>query len=459
MWTYCDRPDSIPAFVNHLLSDDAAGTHRQVLDMEILNDVAYAAVSEEAPAARVYAAIVMLAPSDMDFGYLLTSEAANPSAITCPRRIIDQLSETDNPEALTWRSRCREWAFNQQQVIRPGMRVRFASPVEFTDKSRHQVFEAVRPSQDLWRSVDTATLVRLEDIMRARTDWRLLHAGAAAMRDWQDGRGPVPARQHVNGGGWVEASAWVDDGSFVGKEATVKGASQIYGTARIEEHAQVTDSVVAGKAVVAGSAHVQQSSIGGHAKVTGDTSVERSLVTDHALITDDAWVIDSKVMDHASVGGKSRLDGCVVRGHAQVAGRAKVNRGAFVGGDAHIAGTIEIQPGIQVTAASAFWRQENGTWIGQQGVRSVTLQEKAGRWRISSDAGSAGVPIDFEYLAAARGVANKLLAGDTTFTAFVNGSEVTYSASDRGWVLTEGSPEASAADVDDDYDYDGPTPR
>lgn len=458
MWTYCDRPDSIPAFVNHLLRDDAASTRRRVLDMEIQNDVAYAAVSEDVPVKRVYATIVMLAPSDMDFGYLITSEAANPPAITCPQRIIDLLSATENPDALTWRSRCREWDFNRQQVIRPGMRVRFATPVEFTDKSRHQVFEAVRPSQDLWRSVETSTLVRLEDIMRARTDWRLLHTGAVALRDWQDGRGPIPARQHVNGGGWVEASAWVDDGSFVASEATVKGASQIYGAARIEDQAQVTDSVVAGKAVIAGSAHVQQSTIAGNAKIEGDTSIERSLVTDHAVIKDDAWVVDSKVLDHASVGGKSKLDGCVVRGHAQVDGRAKVNRGAFIGGDAHIAGTIEIQPGIQVTAASAFWRQENSSWIGQQGERTVTLQEKGGRWRINPDAGSANVPIDFEYLAAARGVANKLLAGSTSFTAFVNGSEVTYSVSDGAWILTEVPPEEPAPDVDDEFDLSGPTP-
>ncbi|MQP68204.1 hypothetical protein GE253_23070 [Niveispirillum sp. SYP-B3756] len=429
--------------------------------MEIQNDVAYAAVSEDAPVKRVYAAIVMLAPSDMDFGYLITSEAANPQTITCPQRILALLSDTENPDALTWRSRCREWAFNQQQVIKPGMRVRFATPVEFTDKSRHQLFEAVRPSQDLWRSVDASTLVRLEDIMRARTDWRLLHAGAVALKDWQDGRGPIPARQHVNGGGWVEASAWVDDGSFVASEATVKGASQIYGAARIEDQAQVTDSVVAGKAVIAGAAHVRQSTITGNAKIEGETAIERSLVTDHAVIKEDAWVVDSKVLDHASIGGKAKLDGCVVRGHAQVDGRATVTKGAFIGGDAHIGGNIEIAPGVQVTGASAFWRQEGSTWIGQQGERAVTLQKIGGKWQINPDTGPASVPIDFEYLAAARSVANKLLAGSNSFTTFVNGSEVTYSISESGWILTEVPPvqPTHTPDVEEEFDFDILSPQ
>ena len=71
--------------------------------------------------------------------------------------------------------------------------------------------------------------------------------------DFQDGKGPVPAHKHSNGGGWVEDTAQVFDAAYVGFYA------RVYGNAR-----------VSGNAEVYGDAEVH-----GYARVYGDASVKR----------------------------------------------------------------------------------------------------------------------------------------------------------------------------------------
>ena len=44
-----------------------------------------------------------------------------------------------------------------------------------------------------------------------------------SLHDFQDGNGPVPARQHPNGGGWVADTAHVDASAYVGPDAWVYG--------------------------------------------------------------------------------------------------------------------------------------------------------------------------------------------------------------------------------------------
>ena len=39
--------------------------------------------------------------------------------------------------------------------------------------------------------------------------------------DFKDGKGPVPAHQHSNGGGWVADTATVADTAYVGPDAQV----------------------------------------------------------------------------------------------------------------------------------------------------------------------------------------------------------------------------------------------
>jgi hypothetical protein len=51
--------------------------------------------------------------------------------------------------------------------------------------------------------------------------------------DFNDGKGPVPAHQHPNGGGWVADTAKVTDTSYVGPDAWVYGNAEVSGDARV----------------------------------------------------------------------------------------------------------------------------------------------------------------------------------------------------------------------------------
>lgn len=56
---------------------------------------------------------------------------------------------------------------------------------------------------------------------------------SSTLHNFEDGAGPVPAHQHVNGGGWVADTAHVDDTAYVGPYACVSGSARVYGKARV----------------------------------------------------------------------------------------------------------------------------------------------------------------------------------------------------------------------------------
>jgi carbonic anhydrase/acetyltransferase-like protein (isoleucine patch superfamily) len=102
--------------------------------------------------------------------------------------------------------------------------------------------------------------------------------------DFQDGKGPVPAHQHLKGGGWVADTATVSNTAYVGPDAQVYGSAlvhgyaqvsgnaQVYGNARVYDNAQVSGNAqVDGKARVSGNAQVKR----GEYSVT-PTSITRS---------------------------------------------------------------------------------------------------------------------------------------------------------------------------------------
>lgn len=66
--------------------------------------------------------------------------------------------------------------------------------------------------------------------------------GARATSDVHDfgGTGPVPARRHPNGGGWVTDSTTVTESAFVGPDALV------FGSARDSDSATVSDRAAHG---------------------------------------------------------------------------------------------------------------------------------------------------------------------------------------------------------------------
>ena len=90
--------------------------------------------------------------------------------------------------------------------------------------------------------------------------------------DFGDGKGPVPAHQHSNGGGWVADTAIVAATAYLGSSARVYGNAWVSGDARVYDAAMVY-----GKAQVYGNAWV-----------SGDARV-----SDDARVCGNAWMCDA----------------------------------------------------------------------------------------------------------------------------------------------------------------------
>ena len=71
--------------------------------------------------------------------------------------------------------------------------------------------------------------------------------------DFKDCNGPVPAKKHSNGGGWVADTATVADSAYVGPDARVFGDAEVSGNARVSDNARVSGyAKVFGNALVSG---------------------------------------------------------------------------------------------------------------------------------------------------------------------------------------------------------------
>jgi hypothetical protein len=83
------------------------------------------------------------------FGYKDMAESMGPYEDACPARVLDQLTATDNANALDWRARCRDRlarraVINARAAPRPGDIVILAEPMLFRDGRRLSRFQAVR---------------------------------------------------------------------------------------------------------------------------------------------------------------------------------------------------------------------------------------------------------------------------------------------------------------------------
>ena len=89
------------------------------------------------------------------------------------------------------------------------------------------------------------------------------------------GNGPVPAHQHVNGGGWVADTVEIEDTVFVGPNARVFGKAVAFGYARISSNAQVFGKAwVYGSACISGNAWVyDDAKVHGEARICGDALI------------------------------------------------------------------------------------------------------------------------------------------------------------------------------------------
>ncbi len=94
------------------------------------------------------------------------------------------------------------------------------------------------------------------------------------MHDFGDGKGPVPAHRHPNGGGWIADSAFVDETAFVGRDARVYGNARVYGDARVYDYARIY-----GHARVYGDRRVYHNvCIFGSAQVYGDACISDDFI-------------------------------------------------------------------------------------------------------------------------------------------------------------------------------------
>ncbi len=149
------------------------------------------------------------------------------------------------------------------------------------------------------------------------------------------GNGPVPARQHVNGKGWVANTAFVENSAFVGQDAKVCDAAEVTANARV-----TGQSIISGDAIVTDNALVHDSTVQDHAVVAKEARVlNKSVVRENASVSGFATVSDgsdiygsAKVFQHAGV-----FDGATVGDEARISGHASLH-----GPHAHLYGPAEI---------------------------------------------------------------------------------------------------------------------
>jgi hypothetical protein len=164
--------------------------------------------------------------------------------------------------------------------------------------------------------------------------------------DFGDGKGMVPAHQHVNGGGWVAETAHVAATAFVSPK------SKVFGKAKV-----IFDASLLGESEVA----------------------------DRAFVFDRASLTDSIAIDDARVFGGAHLDeGSVARGHGVVCGEARLRKASIVEGHAHVTGSAGILAGAHIRGAATilgsvtlvggshsvspvFGRNQGLKWVSYQG--------------------------------------------------------------------------------------------
>lgn len=103
-------------------SDYGGGTchypQMTVLKSAMVGSTYYAAVETKYTGQEpvVWAAICLTSTNwsdGMNFGYKDMDETEHPYQYTCPKGILDLLSETDNENALEWRKKCEEYRKNK----------------------------------------------------------------------------------------------------------------------------------------------------------------------------------------------------------------------------------------------------------------------------------------------------------------------------------------------------------
>ena len=119
-WTYTRRPQhvSVTNFIqNRVLTWTPTALEApvyRVLAIELVGEAEiYAAVetTQHNGDRKVWAAVVIIDQLDdgeHNLGYKDLEESMLPYYYNCPKHILDMLTETDDPQANEWRTKCRE---------------------------------------------------------------------------------------------------------------------------------------------------------------------------------------------------------------------------------------------------------------------------------------------------------------------------------------------------------------
>ena len=133
-WTFMEKPADVRGYLDAQYSWTNDGIVNRVIDSAIVGRTVYYCAVETVRAdgtRSVWAGVVMLkfvprAGDGLTFGYKDMSETMGPYAWTCPMRIIEALTPTDNEYANGWRTKVREYHARRAALpkLAEGMRLR-----------------------------------------------------------------------------------------------------------------------------------------------------------------------------------------------------------------------------------------------------------------------------------------------------------------------------------------------
>ena len=139
----------------------------------------------------------------------------------------------------------------------------------------------------------------------------------------------IPGLPHINGGGFVAATAFASPTAYVGPHAQVLDDARVLDKASIEdyviiEHSAIVkdDAVVSGLGIIGESAQVY-----GNAVVTGQAHVfGTSEVYDSAVVDQSTLIFHTKVYENASLAGNTFCWGANLHGDIHLGGDAEFFR-------------------------------------------------------------------------------------------------------------------------------------
>jgi len=149
--TYKPKGEGIIEFLKRKCIDctNEHGTW-ELLKGKVIKQVAYMAIRRtftDGTAPLVFAGVfkIQLMPkADYNFGYKDMDETVMPYYFDCPADILDMLTETDYPNAVEWRQKCRDRIAASSAVkLTKGALVEFKEEVRFSNDFAAKLFEVV----------------------------------------------------------------------------------------------------------------------------------------------------------------------------------------------------------------------------------------------------------------------------------------------------------------------------